>query len=450
MFESQPLFNGYIRYLKFWDDVALSQDDVSYLYFNRTNPFNYFNRIFFKSNNETWLNLYEIECWIGGINVAAESNGGQAVYTLNTDISDTVDSAYSTNYPASMGINGINSSTSDFLHGHMSNYNSYLITLPDSYRINDIERLIVYNRDSGTTVIKRYYNIDYIQFLNPDGLVIHQIDHTDTDSTTYEEISYINYIGSSDNTSSNYEIYESSNIDYYLGSGVPVDAEAPGPDHEYLMFEAYTPGNRTYEVADSGSSTQSSTMVIYNKPSLDDEGMTFNGEDQYGITESWYFGGTDSMSFECVLKWADLNSWSRVFDFADGSGLNNYILANSGTTTTIYFGLRGFYDSSTTNYLKVSDQIEVGEWMHIAGSIDISGTGSMKLYVNGEVVGTIDSYSSSQSYTSRIYHYIGRSNWDHDGYFSGTIKYLRFWDTYGLSDSDVETLYETAVETYKI
>ncbi|GMI09414.1 hypothetical protein TrVE_jg8804 [Triparma verrucosa] len=69
----------------------------------------------------------------------------------------------------------------------------------------------------------------------------------------------------------------------------------------------------------------------------------------------------------------------------------------------------------------------------------LSGT-NMKIYKNGVLAGTrTDGWEPNV--LTRTQHWLGRSAYSHEGYFDGTIAYLKMWHGVELQQSDVTSLY---------
>ena len=62
-------------------------------------------------------------------------------------------------------------------------------------------------------------------------------------------------------------------------------------------------------------------------------------------------------------------------------------------------------------------------WTHVVATV--SGN-IMKVYKNGVLAGT-QSAGHEPSVFTRTQHWVGRSAWSADGYFDGTIAYLKMW-----------------------
>ena len=75
--------------------------------------------------------------------------------------------------------------------------------------------------------------------------------------------------------------------------------------------------------------------------------------------------------------------------------------------------------------------------MHIVWTVDGS---NWVFYKNGAVADTTSSGQQPLSLT-RAQHWIGRSAWISNGYFDGTIAYLRLWHGTALTDTEIAVLY---------
>ncbi|GMH75621.1 hypothetical protein TL16_g06821 [Triparma laevis f. inornata] len=141
------------------------------------------------------------------------------------------------------------------------------------------------------------------------------------------------------------------------------------------------------------------------------------------------------MTFEVYVKYNSFNRFSRVFDFGNGADEDNVLLCNFDESSSTEFWVgRG----SDHKYLK-SSNFDSSTWTHLI--LTVYGS-TMKTYKNGALAGTKDDGQQPNSAT-RTNHWIGRSNWpdDNDGYFDGTISYIKMWHGVALQQSDVTELY---------
>ena len=65
----------------------------------------------------------------------------------------------------------------------------------------------------------------------------------------------------------------------------------------------------------------------------------------------------------------------------------------------------------------------------------------MKVYKNGALAGT-NTAGHEPNVLTRSQHWLGRSANSRDGYFDGTIAYMKMWHGVELQQSEVTALYE--------
>ena len=169
------------------------------------------------------------------------------------------------------------------------------------------------------------------------------------------------------------------------------------------------------------------------------DGVTLDGSDDYVDIDDFEFGGTTS--FESYVKFDNFKSYSRIFDFGNGENSDNVILANQGTSSTIGWHVR---QGATNKYL-VASNFDSSTWTHVV--VTVSGT-TMKIYKNGFLVGT-NTDGHEPNVLTRTQHWLGRSAWSANGYFDGTIAYLKMWQGVELQQSDVTELYTANSPTNK-
>ena len=141
----------------------------------------------------------------------------------------------------------------------------------------------------------------------------------------------------------------------------------------------------------------------------------------------------------CRLGYKEnLGNWQRMFDFANGPGDHNLLLANRWTSNEAEWSIRR---GGTNRSLVVQDFWELNQWQHVVATVDDSGL--MKLYSNGELKGSYLGHLPQG--VTRTRQYVGRSNWGNDWYFMGMIDDLRVYDR-AISRDEVETIYSGDLE----
>jgi len=83
------------------------------------------------------------------------------------------------------------------------------------------------------------------------------------------------------------------------------------------------------------------TATPYNGPTCSSFGMYFDGSNDYLQLTNWNWGG--ATSFEAFVNYQAFYSWSRIFDFYNGAGTDNVVLANYESSTTASFHIKFFF-----------------------------------------------------------------------------------------------------------
>lgn len=151
-------------------------------------------------------------------------------------------------------------------------------------------------------------------------------------------------------------------------------------------------------------------------------GIVFDGTDDYVALPEMNHNYSQGITVEAWVWYDGFKKWSRIIDFGNGAGVENILFANEGTSNNL-----SFYVFQGTTYQSITAQgvLETGKWMHLAATIDESG--SATLYKNGEVIKT-GSVNLPKT-INRTQNCIARSNWSNDSYFQGKISDLRLWKT---------------------
>jgi hypothetical protein len=139
-------------------------------------------------------------------------------------------------------------------------------------------------------------------------------------------------------------------------------------------------------------------------------------------------------------------NWNRIFDFGNGAGSNNVLLANSYGTS----GKPGIYieGSQFQSTLAGSSSVLLNAWHQICCTFNyVSGSnGTATIYVDGmpHGVGTLPKPVN----IVRNFCYIGRSNWGFgDPNMNGGIGSLQIYNGL-LSDAEMLSNYNTTKSYY--
>ena len=110
------------------------------------------------------------------------------------------------------------------------------------------------------------------------------------------------------------------------------------PDHEF-DFRGCSDSSDT---ADTGVDGSGITATATNGATCSEEGMVFDGSDDYVDVTPWPFGG-EAMTVEAYVKYDSFNAWSRIFCFADGHQVNQAFLSNKASTSASRQGSSFFF-----------------------------------------------------------------------------------------------------------
>jgi hypothetical protein len=183
-------------------------------------------------------------------------------------------------------------------------------------------------------------------------------------------------------------------------------------------------------VVDSPAASELQATLM-NGASCTAEGVAFDGVDGYVDLDDWEWGG--AFTIEAYLKFDNFRDWMKVLDFGDGSSSDNVVLGTKGGGNEIDFAVfQGGEIKSTDSSIWI-----LGEWTHIV--VGVAGT-TAKVFENGVLVGSKEDGHEPPTVT-RGQHWLGRSSWEWDPYFEGTVAYVRMWHGAELAAEDVQVLY---------
>jgi hypothetical protein len=170
--------------------------------------------------------------------------------------------------------------------------------------------------------------------------------------------------------------------------------------------------------------------TLMNGASCTSEGVAFDGVNDYADLDDWEWGG--AFTIEMYVKHESFKWGSRVLDFGSGPNSDGVIMSNKDATSRLSFGVR----RDTGKFMGADDIFELGSWAHVVGTV--SGA-SAKIYKNGELVKERAEFHEPAVLT-RTQHWLGRSQWPTDGYFHGSIAFVRMWHGVVLQGEDVAEL----------
>lgn len=167
-------------------------------------------------------------------------------------------------------------------------------------------------------------------------------------------------------------------------------------------------------------------LVLLGQPVLraaENLALRLDGNPSFVTLQNDVFSGLSDATIEFWVKWEDLGYYCEAFGF--GSQETMVGINYSGDYQTLqYF----WYDEeSNLHLIALPNLIRWGEWMHLAA---VMGKGGMKLYCNGELVGT-NPYTGSLNIVANLKeggHFLGGRHWDNNTYFHGELDEFRLWN----------------------
>jgi hypothetical protein len=205
---------------------------------------------------------------------------------------------------------------------------------------------------------------------------------------------------------------------------------------EYLTHYWPFKNGKMLDAIDSKDMTQGNfTNFTLDRFCKENSALALNGgwtQVPHGI----YF---DSQEFTISL-WVyplDLVAWCRVIDFGNGERNDNIFLTLE-TDNNLHQPNFQVFDQRKSQQainIKSNDSLTLKKWQFIAVTYD----GFLaNVYIDGEL--KMSSYFNfSMKKLNRTKCYIGKSNWDTDGYSSSNLDDLRFFNV-SLSKADIQNL----------
>lgn len=188
----------------------------------------------------------------------------------------------------------------------------------------------------------------------------------------------------------------------------------------------------------------SSSFSLLNSPTVNSDGATFDGVNDYALSSSSNFlkwQNWSKLSFTLIFKYisstgAAGGNRSYIFDLRTSGGLNGAMglfidSASTNPELTLFYNKTGTSWEEPTAY-----NFSHGEWLVYSVSFDkTSVVDNIKHWVNGERVfsRSLDVSSSTSNTGTNIW----LARYGGGGYyFNGTINYLAFNTDYAFTDTD--------------
>ena len=156
-------------------------------------------------------------------------------------------------------------------------------------------------------------------------------------------------------------------------------------------------------------------------------------------------------SIELMITWTTFGNNAKVLDWSAGPYDYNILIGEVGTTGQVSFVVFGSGGFTTQWLIHILWAMTVETWYHIVVTVQRNSSTNSSIptystYVNGQQVPPESSLPSALGpdayppYVSRPLAYLGRSSWDIDSYFDGSIDTLRVYP-YSLTPQMVQQLF---------
>lgn len=176
-------------------------------------------------------------------------------------------------------------------------------------------------------------------------------------------------------------------------------------------------------------------------PDLNTADITYNGfslGSRRYIQLPYEVASHDELTFCAWVKCLSLSStWQRIFDFGNGTSQYMFLTANAGNS--MRFAIKNGGDEQTLD----CDKLPVAKWRHVAVTI---GQGRTAIYIDGEEAASTTNITIRPSDICPSMNYLGRSQFDADPAFLGTIQDVRIYN-YALNADEVKKAMSMEVES---
>lgn len=149
-------------------------------------------------------------------------------------------------------------------------------------------------------------------------------------------------------------------------------------------------------------------------------GLVLDGVKDYITLPEFTLSPTQGLTIEAWVWYDAFQPWGRIFDFGNGAGADNILLANDGANLNLTIVKKG-----RGSALQADGVLETGKWIHLAATIDEKGNAA--LFKDGQKIRTGKVLIPDA--VKRSANFIGKSNWPNDALFKGRLSDMRIWTT---------------------
>lgn len=169
--------------------------------------------------------------------------------------------------------------------------------------------------------------------------------------------------------------------------------------------------------------------------------LMLNGTPSQYVNIGKTITGMSGLSFGCWFRSDKNKNWARIFDFGNGTSLNNIaiFIYNDKIGADVILTNK----STNTKIKNLSPPINDNKWHHIVWTIKPTSTGAnYNIYLDNNMISaTQGAYPINMERTKC---YLGKSNWNGDPYFSGALSNFVMYQKV-LSAKEIKALYMSMI-----
>ncbi|GMI18317.1 hypothetical protein TrLO_g6179 [Triparma laevis f. longispina] len=201
-----------------------------------------------------------------------------------------------------------------------------------------------------------------------------------------------------------------------------VNSSTPTPNHAWFFTDCDT-GQDIMDTGKDGGKTASPV----NGPTCSADGINLDGNDDHvNIANSWEWEGTTS--FAVYVKYDSIKSDVTSLYVPHNTAHHFWDFRGCSTGSPVTDSIAGDLVATPMNGPTCS-----ADGLGLDGSDDWAD---------------IDDWEWGGTTSFEVYHWLGRSAWSSDGYFDGTIVYLKVWHGVELTESYVASTYLCDSKTF--
>ncbi|KRE35227.1 LamG-like jellyroll fold domain-containing protein [Paenibacillus sp. Soil522] len=164
------------------------------------------------------------------------------------------------------------------------------------------------------------------------------------------------------------------------------------------------------------------------------QAIELNGTNSYvTLPQAHPLSAAEAITITAWVNWGGGNMWQRIFDFGNSTSQYLLLTPSSRDDKKLRFKIK----NGSSELELETQQLPVGDWAHVAVTL---GSGTAKLYVNGELKAESNNLTIKPSDFKPRNNYIGKSNNSADPLFNGKIDEFRIENSV-LSADEIKVIY---------